>query len=81
MDNIYAVINSVNEVRTMQSGVLLGAHLACAPLAHFCKLSVHFVNFATCTLPKCASEMQNPTFAPFLRTLFLRLMASINGVH
>jgi hypothetical protein len=35
MDAIYAVINGVNKVRTMRSGVLLSAHLACALLAHF----------------------------------------------
>ncbi len=35
MDAIYAVINGINEVRTMRSGVLLSVHLACALLAHF----------------------------------------------
>jgi hypothetical protein len=37
------------------------------------KPSAHFVNFATCTLPKCASRAQNPTFAPYLRTSFSAL--------
>jgi hypothetical protein len=42
-------------VHTKRSGALLSVHLAFALLAHF-------VNFATCALPKCASRAQNPTF-------------------
>ncbi len=40
-------------------------------LAHFA--SQHFVHFATCPLPKCASRAQNPTFVPYLHTLFYAL--------
>jgi hypothetical protein len=35
IDAIYAVINGINEVRTMRSGVLLSVHLACTLLVHF----------------------------------------------
>ncbi len=40
------------------------------PSAH---LKTHQTNFATCALPKCASRVQNPTFAPYLHTLFSAL--------
>jgi hypothetical protein len=40
------------------------------PSAH---LKASQTDFATCTLPKCASRAQNPTFAPYLRTLFSAL--------
>jgi hypothetical protein len=60
-------------VRTKLSGVLLSVHLACALTCALCKASAHFVDFATCALPKCASRAQNPTFAPYLCTLFSAL--------
>jgi hypothetical protein len=40
------------------------------PSAH---LKAPQTDFATCTLPKCSSRAQNPTFAPYLRTLFSAL--------
>jgi hypothetical protein len=40
------------------------------PSAH---LKVPQTYFATCALPKCASRVQNPTFAPYLRTSFSAL--------
>jgi hypothetical protein len=67
------VWSGVSKVSTKQSGV---AHLACAllrPTCALCKPSVHFVDFATCALPKCTSRVENPTFAPYLHTLFSAL--------
>jgi hypothetical protein len=42
----------------------------CRPSAH---LKVPQTDFATCALPKCASRAQNPTFSPYLHTLFSAL--------
>ncbi len=49
----------------------------CALKIGVCRPSAHFkapqTDFATCALPKCASRAQNPTFAPYLCTLFSAL--------
>jgi hypothetical protein len=42
----------------------------CRPSAH---LKAPQTDFATCALPKCASRVQNPTFAPYLCTSFSAL--------
>ena len=62
-NRVCLVQSGASVVHTKRSGALLSVHLAFALLAHF-------VNFATCALPKCASRMQNPTFAPYLHTSF-----------
>jgi hypothetical protein len=58
-----------SEVRSSQA--------KCALKIGVCRLSAHLkapqTDFATCALPKCASRAQNPTFAPYLRTLFSAL--------
>jgi hypothetical protein len=81
MDTIYAVINGVNKVRIMQSGVLLCAHLACALLVHFasqvCFLSILQLTPAPSAQLGRKTQHLHPTGAP----RFLRLMASINGIH
>jgi hypothetical protein len=66
VNRVCLVWSGVSIVHTKRSGALLSAHFACA-------LLVHFVNFATCALPKCASRAQNPTFVPYLGTLFSAL--------
>ncbi len=54
-------------------GAVVGAFkcaLGLHPTCRLCKPSAHFVDFVTCALPKCASRVQNPTFVPYLCTLF-----------
>jgi hypothetical protein len=81
MDTIYAVINGINEVHTMQSGVILSAHLACALLAHFasqvCTLSIlQFVPFPSAQVGRKTQHLH-----PTGTLCFLRLMVFINGIH
>ncbi len=49
----------------------------CAPKIGVCRPSAHLkasqTEFATCALPKCASRVQNLTFAPYLHTSFSAL--------
>jgi hypothetical protein len=79
MDAIYAVINGVNEVRTMWSRVLLSAHLACTLLAHFdsqvCTLSI----LKLAPFPSAQVGRKTQLLHPTCALHFLRLMASINN--
>ncbi len=81
IDTIYAVIIGVNKARTMQSGVLLSAHLACALFAHFasqvCTVSILWLAPFPSAQVGCKTQHLRPTCA----VSFLCLMVSINGIH
>ena len=58
-----------SKVRSLQAKCALKIGVR-RPSAH---LKAPQTDFATCALPKCASRAQNPTFAPYLHTLFSAL--------
>ncbi len=81
MDPIYAVINGINEVCTMWSGVLLSAFLACALLAHFASQVRTLLSLRLAPFPSAQVGRKTQHLRPTCALPFLRLMASISGVH
>ncbi len=77
MDAIYAVINGIDEVLTMQSGMLVMVHLACALLAHFASQVRTLSILRLGPFPSAQVGHKFPTFAPYLHTSF----SVFNGVH
>ncbi len=80
MDAMYAVINGINEVRTMQSGVLLSVHLACALLAHFASQVQTLSMLPLAPFPSAQVGRKTQHLRPTCTLDFLCLMASISGV-
>ncbi len=79
MDTIYAVINGVNKVRTMHSGVLLSEHLACVLLAHFASQVRTLLILQLAPFPSAKVGRKTQHLRPTCTLCFLYLMASING--
>ncbi len=81
MDTIYAVINGINKVCTMQSGVLLSALLAWALLAHFASQVHTWSILRLAPFPSAQGGCKTQHLRPTCALHFLHLMASINGIH
>jgi hypothetical protein len=81
MDAIYTVINGINEVCTMRSGVLLSAHLACALVVHFASQVRSLSILQLAPYPSAQVGRKTQHLRPTCTLRFLPLMASINGIY
>jgi hypothetical protein len=80
MDAIYAVINGINKVLTMRSGVLLSVHLACALLVHFAGQVRTLSILQLAPFPSAQVGRKTQHLHPTCTLCYLRLMVSINGI-
>ncbi len=81
MDAINTVINGVNKVCNMRSGVHLSVHLACALLAHFASQVRTLSILQLAPFPSAQVGRKTQHLCPTCALCFLRLIVSINGVH